>query len=80
MQLIIDIQSLINARENNMNGDKGAYRVLVEQIERPFFKDLLIHTDGNKSQAARVAGINRRTLNDKLKLYGLGVKKEVHYL
>lgn len=41
------------------------------QMERPLFKLVLQHTEGNQIKAARILGINRNTLRTKLKKYGL---------
>lgn len=41
------------------------------QMERPLFRLVLQHTQGNQIKAARILGINRNTLRTKLKKYGL---------
>ncbi|PIR21451.1 MAG: hypothetical protein COV45_01505 [Deltaproteobacteria bacterium CG11_big_fil_rev_8_21_14_0_20_47_16] len=41
------------------------------QMERPLYKLVLQHTNGNQIKAARILGINRNTLRTKLRKYGL---------
>ena len=40
-------------------------------VEKQRIQEALIRTDGNKSQAAKLLGIARSTLDTKLKKYGL---------
>ena len=42
-----------------------------ELLERQKIEEILLNTHGNKSQAARLLGITRMTLYQKLKKYGL---------
>jgi DNA-binding protein Fis len=37
-----------------------------------YFERLMQYTEGNKSRASRVAGIDPKTLRSKLKEYGIG--------
>ena len=45
--------------------------VSLEEIERRHILATLQHTDWNKSQAAQILGIERSTLDRKIKLYDL---------
>ncbi len=48
---------------------KEVCRIALEQAEREYLRRLLTRVRGNISQAARLAGINRRTLYNKLERY-----------
>ena len=41
------------------------------EVEADHIQSVLTHTGGNKTQAARVLGIDRKTLRDKIRRYGL---------
>ena len=43
----------------------------LEEIEKRHIKETLRHTDWNKSKAAEILGIERSTLDRKIKSYGL---------
>jgi Fis family transcriptional regulator len=79
MKIEINIQNIIDLCVNNI-GSLGAHKVLLKEVERPFLEVLLRHTKGNQTKAAKIAGMNRRTLAAKLSLYGLKVTKEVKTL
>lgn len=49
---------------------RGGIDVLA-QMERELIQEALQETRGNQSQAARLLGINRNTLRNKIRLYGL---------
>ena len=44
---------------------------LLREMEREFIRQALEESRGNQSQAARILGINRNTLRNKMKAYGL---------
>jgi nitrogen regulation protein NR(I) len=54
-------------------GQSASIRVgmKLEEVEREFIKMTLAATSGNKKQAAKMLGISRRAVYDKLKKYGL---------
>ena len=54
-----------------------AYSALIQQVEPVFLIELLRHTGGNKSEAARIAGIHRDTLTRKLKQHGIKIELQV---
>jgi two-component system nitrogen regulation response regulator GlnG len=47
------------------------YDQLVAQMERPLFELMMKATGGNQLRAARILGINRNTLRERLRRYGL---------
>ena len=58
---------------DSLNGDRPGdlYDLVIGEVERPLFKVVMEHTQGNQSQAAGILGINRGTLRKKLKTYSL---------
>jgi DNA-binding NtrC family response regulator len=55
-------------------GDQASGRtedLALENMEKKHIKDVLLMMDGNKSKAARMLGISRSTLREKLKKYSL---------
>lgn len=54
------------------NGGGGGYRPeSLDEVEKRHIRETLRHTDWNKSQAAAILGIERSTLDRKIKGYGL---------
>lgn len=47
------------------------YRMVMDNVERTLFKNVLQRAEGNQTQAADMLGINRTTLRNKLKAYRL---------
>jgi len=47
------------------------HEVVLREIEKPLFSEVLRHCDGNQSRAAATLGLNRATLRKKLREYGL---------
>ena len=56
-----------------LNGHDPAnlYQLVIGEVERPLLKNAMDYAGGNKSQAAKILGINRGTLRKKLKFYEL---------
>lgn len=50
---------------NNLHG------LFLEEVEKPFFEVVMKHTKGNITHAAKMLGLNRVTLRNRLKKYGL---------
>jgi DNA-binding NtrC family response regulator len=50
--------------------ETGLNRTLAE-VEAEYIRNVLANLDGNKTQAAKILGIDRKTLREKLKLQGL---------
>jgi transcriptional regulator of acetoin/glycerol metabolism len=46
-------------------------KVSLEDMERAYITEILEHTRGKKTQAAKILGISRKTLLEKRKRYGL---------
>jgi DNA-binding NtrC family response regulator len=53
---------------------EGTYRQAKQAFERAYLTDLLERTHGSVSAAARIAGIHRATLHEKLKRLGIGAR------
>ena len=56
-----------------LNGHRPAdlYRLVMSEVERPLFRNVLEYAGGNQSEAAEILGINRGTLRKKLVAYKL---------
>ena len=54
-----------------LNGHKpiNLYKFVIKEIERPLMKEVMKYTENNQSEAAKILGINRTTLRNKLKEY-----------
>ena len=51
------------------------YRNFIAIAEKPLMEKILNVTKGNKSEAAKILGINRNTLDTKLKYLNIDAKK-----
>ena len=47
------------------------YRMVMDNVEKALFSNVIRRTDGNQTQAADMLGINRTTLRTKLKAHRL---------
>ena len=56
-----------------LNGHRpnGLYDLVLGEVEKPLFRQVMQYTGGNQSRAAEVLGINRGTLRKKLQQYAL---------
>jgi|TARA_B100000315_G_scaffold223975_1_gene229181 Fis family transcriptional regulator len=54
-----------------LNGHKpiNLYKFVIKEVERPLMKEVMKYTENNQSEAAKILGINRTTLRNKLKQY-----------
>jgi DNA-binding protein Fis len=79
MKLIsLNLHNLIHTHAQlDFTPKKGAYNALKAQIEPAFFYHLLEYTQGNKSRAAKIAGIDIGTLSRKLKYYCIQINKHI---
>ena len=50
---------------------ENLYRRLLDEIEPPLLSETLRYTGGNQSRAARILGITRNTLREKVRRYGI---------
>jgi DNA-binding NtrC family response regulator len=50
----------------------GLYPISMKEIEKLLINKALLETGGNKSKAARILGISRQTLREKIKQYDIG--------
>lgn len=51
------------------------YKALLAEVEKPLIESALKRTEGNKIRAARILGINRNTLDAKMKKLGIDVDR-----
>jgi len=77
MIVTLDLYLLIQTHRNS-TPQSGAYHALLQQIVPPFLKLLLEQTHGNKSAAARIAGLNRSTLNRKISQHQIRLETTAH--
>ena len=58
---------------NDLDGHdpKELYELIISQVEKPLFETVLNYTRGNVSRAASILGLNRGTLRNRLRKYGL---------
>jgi len=61
----------VDAIDTQRAGKFEGFAGSLDEIEKAAIEKVLAKTDGNKSEAARLLGINRRTLYNKLYKYGL---------
>lgn len=47
------------------------HEVVLREVEKPLFAEVLRHCQGNQSRAAATLGLSRATLRKKLREYGL---------
>jgi Fis family transcriptional regulator, factor for inversion stimulation protein len=47
------------------------HALFLEEVEKPFFDVVMKYTQGNITHAAQMLGLNRVTLRNRLKKYGL---------
>jgi len=66
---LIDVPDLPPAMRFSVGREAGLHRTLAE-VEAEHIRNVLASVSGNKTQAAEILGIDRKTLREKLKLYG----------
>jgi two-component system response regulator HydG len=72
---LIDVPDLPSLMRFSALRESGFHRTLAE-VEADYIRNVLASVDGNKTVAAKVLGIDRKTLREKLKPYREGAKKE----
>jgi two-component system nitrogen regulation response regulator GlnG len=58
-------------------GSENLYAEALERMEREVIVRTLKHTDGNQLQAARILGITRGSLRNKIRALGISIAKSV---
>jgi two-component system, NtrC family, response regulator HydG len=66
---VIDVRDLPSFMRFSVGRDSGLNRTLAE-VEAEHIRNVLASVGGNKTQTADILGIDRKTLREKLKLYG----------
>jgi len=67
---IIDVADLPSLMRFSALREAGVDRTLAE-VEAEYIRNVLASVNGNKSKAARVLGIDRKTLREKLSRYAI---------
>lgn len=66
---------VIELEESLYKEKKGVlYKSILAIIEKPIFEHILEQTDGNQFKAARILGINRNTMRNKIKKFGINLQ------
>jgi two-component system nitrogen regulation response regulator GlnG len=71
-----DIGALIRARMTA--GTDNLYAETLEVVERQLLTSVLTSTKGNQSQAARILGITRGSLRNKIRSLGISIDHAIH--
>jgi Fis family transcriptional regulator len=50
---------------------KDLYAIFLPEFEKPIFEVVMQHTRGNITKASQILGLNRATLRNRLRKYGL---------
>jgi DNA-binding NtrC family response regulator len=67
---LIEVSDLPSLMRFSALREKGLNRTLVE-VEAEYIRNVLASVDGNKTKAAEILGIDRKTLREKLKRYSI---------
>jgi DNA-binding protein Fis len=49
------------------------YNIIIQEVERPLLKKVLMLSEGNQKRAAEILGINRNTLRKKINDLGINI-------
>ncbi len=77
MKIQLNISDIIKGTDADGKAHKRVYWLMMAQIMPVFLRELLKHVSGNKMQASKLAGLDRGTLDRRLKQYGVSVEKKV---
>ncbi len=68
------VRTALSLYLHNMDGHCVAnlHRFVMEEVERPLLETVLGHASGNQTAAAKMLGISRSTLRNKLAKYDIG--------
>ncbi|MBN1571715.1 MAG: sigma-54-dependent Fis family transcriptional regulator [Deltaproteobacteria bacterium] len=67
----LDVENLPMELVSGGEAQMGVDLKKISEVERDYIKKVLYHTSGNKSEAAKILGISRSTLFEKLRKYEL---------
>ncbi|MEM7360676.1 MAG: DNA-binding transcriptional regulator Fis [Pseudomonadota bacterium] len=58
---------------SDLNGEQpqNLHSFFINEVEKPFLREVMQQVNGNQTRAANMLGINRNTLRKKLKQYEL---------
>ena len=70
-----DWDEFVNARVGG--GTENLYAEALERMEREVIVRTLKHTDGNQLQAARILGITRGSLRNKIRTLGISIARSI---
>jgi nitrogen regulation protein NR(I) len=59
-------------------GSESLYAESVERLEAELLTAVLRHTDGNQLQAAKILGVTRGTLRNKIRSLGISIDRVIH--
>ncbi|MGH8727518.1 MAG: helix-turn-helix domain-containing protein [Burkholderiales bacterium] len=67
------VKKVLDSYFKDLDGEKPAavYDMVIDCVEKPLLETILRYSQGNKTQAAEVLGINRNTLCKKMKDHGI---------
>ena len=67
------VEKSLNEYFFHLDGDPAddIYRMVIDNVEKTLFKNVMERAEGNQTQAADMLGINRTTLRNKLKAHRL---------
>jgi DNA-binding NtrC family response regulator len=74
--LSLIVRHALHATEADKTESLGAFAFLVEEIEEELFHQAVVHAQSNQSRMAKLLGISRLTVREKLDKYGLLPKRE----
>lgn len=68
-----NVQTAVENYFADMDGHEASniYDLFIEQVEKPMFEVVMQVTRGNITKASEILGLNRGTLRNRLKKYGL---------
>ncbi|HIF50557.1 MAG TPA: DNA-binding transcriptional regulator Fis [Thiotrichaceae bacterium] len=69
-----NVQKSMEAYFEDLDGHQASdlHALFLEEVEKPFFDVVMNYTKGNITHAAKMLGLNRVTVRNRLKKYGLG--------
>lgn len=70
-ELATGVRKAINGYLNDLDGEKPGqiHAMVIHCVEKPLLELVIQHAQGNQTQAAKILGINRNTLRNKIKQY-----------